>query len=470
MEQPHTSPAPMSPAEKQLLEADFTRYINRGQVKYLKAGHLDVIETRREGTVFTDAASGRDMFDCFSSAGSFNVGRHNPVIVDALHAAAAQLDMGTPGLVSEAKIAFARRLVDLAPAGLKRIIPASGGGDAVEAAIKLALGATGKTRVISTVKAYHGHTGFALSANGKEHYRHYCEPLMPGFAFVPFNDLEAMTAAVTDDTAAIIVEPVQGEAGIFVGTPEYLRGLRALCDQHGVVLIFDEIQTGFGRTGRLFACQHSGVVPDIMTLAKSIGGGLYPNAAVLYRDIPLLTDFVQANPDFHPTTGGSDLGCRVSLSVLDVLMENRLWENAETQGDRLKTALRELMDRNPRIIREVRGIGLMVGLEYLHEFMGPMMADALAKHGVFAAYSGNAPQVMRFMVPITVTDAEMDDIIRRIQAAVKDMKTLLPFALLAARVPFLLRMLNNEKVQTALFGFFRTIEDLVGRIFGKGRA
>ena len=471
MEQPRTSPAPLSPGEKQLLEADFTRYINRGQVKYLKAGHLDVIETRRTGTGFTDAASGREMFDCFSSAGSFNVGRHNPAIVAALQTAAAELDMGTSLLISEAKIAFARRLVNLAPQGLNRIMLASGGGDAVEAAIKLALGATGKTRIISTVKAYHGHTGFALSANGKEHYRQYCEPLMPGFDFVPFNDLEAMTAAVTDDTAAIIIEPVQGEAGIFVGTPEYLRGLRALCDQRGAVLIFDEIQTGFGRTGRLFACQHSGVVPDIMTLAKSIGGGLYPNAAVLYRDTPLLTDFVQDNPGFHPSsTGGSDLGCRVSLSVLDFLTENRLWENAETQGARLKAALQELMDRNPRIIREVRGIGLMVGLEYLHEFMGPMMADALAKHGVFAAYSGNAPQVMRFMVPITVTDAEMDDIIRRIRAAVKDMKTLLPFALLAARVPFLLRLLNNEKVQTALFGFFRTIEDLVGRIFGKGRA
>jgi len=459
----------MSPEEKRRLEATFMRHINRGQVKYLKAGHLDVIETDRRGTGFTDAASGRAMYDCFSSAGSFNVGRHNEYITNALANAARRMDMGSPQLISPVKIAFAQKLVDLAPGDMNRILFASGGGDAVECAIKLALGATGKQRIISTVKAYHGHTGFALSANGKEHYRGYCEPLMPGFDFVPFGDLEAMQQAAADDTAAIIIEPVQGEAGIFTGSPEYLKGLRELCDQRGMLLIFDEIQTGFGRTGRMFACEHSGVVPDIMTLAKSIGGGLYPNAAVLYRDIPLLTDFVDAHADFHTSFGGSDPGCATSLAVLEYITEHRLWENAETKGAQLKTALEELMARNPRIIKEVRGIGLMVGIEYIHEFMGPMMADALAKHGIFAAYSGNAPQVMRFMIPITVNEEELKDIIGRIEAAVQDMKTLLPLALLAARVPFLLRLLNSEKVQTFLFGLFRSVEDFISRIFGTGR-
>jgi len=264
------------------------------------------------------------------------------------------------------------------------------------------------------------------------------------------------------------VEPVQGEAGIFPGTETFLKGLREVCDQHGALLIFDEIQTGFGRTGRMFASEHTGVVPDIMTVAKSLGGGLYANAAMLYRDIPVLRGFTAAHPDFHEThSGGGDIACRVSLKVLDYLEEHKLCENAARQGARLKEALSDLMRANPRIIREVRGIGLMVGLEYVQEFMGPMMSDALAKHGVFAAYSGNAPQVMRFMVPITVNDSEMGEIIAAVREAVKDMKTLLPLALLAARIPGVLKLMNNENIQTTLFTYVRKLEDLWHR--GTGR-
>lgn len=459
--------AAMTPAEKAVIVARFERHINRGQVKYLKSGHLDVIETQRLGIGFVDPLSGREMIDCFSSAGCFNVGRHNPEVMQTLDEALDTLDMGNYDLPSEDKIAYAKRLTELAPGDLNKILFASGGGDAVEAAIKLARGATGKKQILSTVKAYHGHTGFALSANGKEHYRGYCEPLMPGFDFVPFNDLEAMRQAASDDLAAIIVEPVQGEAGIFLGDSEYLQGLRNLCDARGAVLIFDEIQTGFGRTGRMFALEHSGVVPDILTLAKSLGGGLFPNAAMLYRDIDLLTAYVEAHPDFHPSyTGGSDLGARVSTKVIDYIEAHDLCGNAERRGARLKEALQQLMADNPKIIKEVRGIGLMVGLEYIHEFMGPMMSDALAKHGVFAAYSGNAPQVMRFMAPITIDENELERLIEAIGLAVKDMKILLPLALPAARIPPVLRLLNNEKVQTTLFGFIRKLEDAAGAVSG----
>ncbi len=463
--------APIDRDEALRIVKSFERHINRGQVRYLKAGHLDVLETERIGVTFVDPISKRRMIDCFSSAGSFNVSRHNPQIMQVLVDALDEWDMGSAACLSEAKLAFARKLVDHAPGDLNRIRFAAGGGDAVDGAIKLAKGATKRTEVVSTVMAYHGHTGFALSANGKEHYRHYCEPLMPGFRFVPFNDLEAMRHAISDRTAAVIVEPVQGEAGIFVGTTDYLHGLRQLCDEMGAQLIFDEIQTGFGRTGRLFACEHAGVVPDIMTVAKSLGGGLYPNAAILYRETDTLVRFVDTYPDFHPSAvGGSDLGCKVSLAVLEYLIENRMWENAARQGERLKAALNNIRRRNPKIVKDVRGIGLMIGIDYLHEFMGPMMADALARHGVFAAYSGNAPQVMRFMAPITIDDAEMDRLIDAIEAAVADMKKLLPLALPAARVPVVLKMLNSEKVQTSLFGLLRKVEDGAKRIgLGTGR-
>ncbi len=440
----------------------FARSINRGQMDYLRSGHLDVLENERSGIGFMDGGSGRPYIDCFTSAGCFNVGRRNPVVLAALQAALDEgLDMGTTMLVSPARVELAERLVALAPGNLGRVIFAAGGGDAIDCAIRLARVATGRSRIVAMHKAYHGHTGLALSANGKAHYREFFEPLAPGFDFVPFNDLGAAEAAVTQDTAAVILEPVQGEAGIFVAENEYLRGLRALCDERGALLIFDEIQTGFGRTGKLFAAEHSGVVPDIMTLAKSLAGSLYPNAVVLYRSSAQLVAAVESEPWFHASiTGGSDIGCRVSLAVLDELVEKRLWENAEARGRELVAALETVKTENPRFIKEVRGLGLMVGVEYVHEFMGPLMSDALSKQGVFAAYSGNAPQVMRFMLPLTVDEQEMRQVIGAIRAAVHSVRWLMPLAMPAAKVPGVLPLLNDEMVQIRLFGLLRTVEDV----------
>jgi putrescine aminotransferase len=450
--------------DKTQIEKLFGRYINEGQVKYLKAGHLDVQETKREGITFTDPYSGQQLIDCFSSAGSFNTGRKNKELLAVLEKALDEYDMGNYNLVSKPKVDFAKKLISLCPGDINHILFAAGGGDAVDGAIKLARGSTGKQEIISTIKAYHGHTGFALSANGKEHYRKYFEPLMPGFTFVPFGDLDAMKAAATKNTAAIIIEPIQGEAGIFVGEDDYLHGLREICDRLNILLIFDEIQTGFGRTGKLFACQHSGVVPDIMTVAKSISGGLFPNAAILYRDRDDLLNFVRKNPDFHPSyVGSTDLGCFVSLKVMEYMETNKLWDDCLKVGEHFKAELIKIKEDNPKIIKEVRGRGLMIGIEYIHEFLGPMMTDALAKNGVFAVYSGNAPQVMRFMVPIVASKEDIDFIIDKVKSAVSDMKTILPFALLAAKIPFLLKMLNNERFQTVSFNFIRRFEDLFQR-------
>lgn len=453
---------PLSPDEKKEIEKNFSKYINKGQVKYLKAGHLDVIETERDSISFIDPVSGREMIDCFSSAGCFNVGRNNPVIIKAIDEAVETLDMGTSCFMSPQKRRLAERLAKIAPGDLSNVLFASGGGDAVDCAIKLAKAATGRNEIISTIKAYHGHTGFALSANGKEHYKQYFEPLMPGFAFVPFNDLEATKAVASEKTAAIIIEPVQGEAGIFPGEKQYLEGLRALCDELGIILIFDEVQTGFCRTGKFFAAELSGVVPDILTLAKSIGGGMFPNGAVVYNNKTCLTEFVAKNPGFHPTySGGSDIGCHVSLTVIDYLLENKVAENAEKRGAQLKKALEVLQRENPKIIKEVRGVGMMVGIEYIHEFLGPMMSDALAQNGVFAAYSGNAPQVMRFMLPVIATEDDVERVIQAINQSVKTMKLLLPVALPAAKIPWVLKMLNSEKAQTIIFNWVRSIEDLI---------
>ncbi|MDI6796558.1 MAG: aspartate aminotransferase family protein [Desulfatibacillaceae bacterium] len=432
---------------KQRILSEFGKHISKGQIKFLKAGHLDFFETKRRGAFFEDVSTGKRYLDGFSSAGCFNVGRGNPEIIKELCAAAIQSDMGSAGLLSKQKVQFAQKLVGVCPGDLKRVVFAGSGADAVEGALKLAIGASGREKVISMLKAYHGHSGFSLSANGKDYYKELFEPLMPSFDFVPFGDLEAFRKAADKNTAAVILEPIQGEGGIHVASDEYLWGLRKICDDLGIILIFDEIQTGFGRTGKLWACEHSGVIPDIMVLAKSIGGGVYPNGAVVYRDIPVLQNFVEKHPRFHFSFGGgTDIGCRVSSKVLDYIVENRLWENAEKMGGIIREGLLKLQKENPAIILEVRGRGMMLGLEYKHDFMGMLMAECLSRKGMFAAYSGNAPQVMRFQIPLTITEGEAKEVLDVVQAALKLMKLYFILLIPLSRLPLSRRLVNDPKV------------------------
>jgi acetylornithine/succinyldiaminopimelate/putrescine aminotransferase len=434
----------------------FGDHISKGQIRYLSAGHLDMLEGHRQGTTFTDATTGKTYFDGFSSAGSFNTGRRNSRVVEALCDTLNEYDMGTPLLLSRAKIKFARTLVDLAPGDLNKVIFTASGADSIEAAIKLAKGATGREEIISMVNAYHGHSGFSLSAGGKDYYKELFQPLMPGFRLAPFGDLEAIRQLASIKTAAILIEPIQGEGGIHVGTSEYLQGLRKVCDDLGIVLIFDEIQTGFGRTGRIWFSEYSGVVPDVMALAKSIGGGVYPNGAIVYRDIPVLTEFVNDNPFFHTSSGGgSNIGCKVSTEVINELVEKQLWKNAEKMGERLKNGLNEIILQHPESISEMRGKGLMIGIEYRHEFMGMLMADCLSKTGIFAAYSGNAPQVMRFMLPLTVTEDDIDDFLKRFRKAMTIQGYYLLILLPLTRISIFRKWINDPKNLIPISAFLR---------------
>jgi len=449
--------------DKKIIFSLFSRHLSKGQTKTMRAAHLDFIETRRKGIGFTDGLFERRVIDCFTSAGCFNVGRGNPEIIKALREALQKYDIGTNLLQSNVKKEFIKKLSSIAPGDCNQVIFASGGGDAIDCAIKLARGATGRNKIIAMKKAYHGHTGYSLSANGKDYYRHLFEPLEPNFVFFQFGDLDAVRQVAGPDTAAIILEPVQGEGGIFVGDDYYLKGLRNICNQFGIMLIFDEIQTGFGRTGRMFASQHSGVVPDIMTLAKSISGGLFPNAVVMYRNIPLLTQYVKSNPQFHQSiTGGSDIGCAVGIAVIDYVVKNRLWDNAERMGNSIMLGLLQIQHENPDIIKEIRGKGLMIGVEYTHEYMGALMADSLARHGIFAVYSGNQPQVMRFMVPITITQAEVAKMLDIIRKAIATMRVYLPLTKPLSKIPLLKKLLDDIHVQIAVFDIVRYFEDILG--------
>lgn len=391
---------------KQAALKAFSGHVHPQKLRMLRTAGLDVLEGRREGACVWDV-TGERYVDCISSAGSFNAGRRNPEIVRALQEALEEQDLGSFFLCRRPQAELAAKLAELAPGDLQYTMFGCGGGEANDFAIKLARGFTMKTGIISAEKAYHGHTGFALSAIGRDAYRKPFEPLMPGFRLVPFNDLAALESAMSPETAAVILEPVQGEGGIYPADDAYLRGVRELCDRNEALLILDEIQTGMGRTGRMFCAEHSGVVPDILTLGKSLGGGLYPISATVYREE--LGDFLVTHPFVHLSTfGGSDLGCTVGLATLEYLLRNRLPEHAAAMGERFQAGFGTLRERHPELLLETRRKGLMMGLQFTNPSIGPRMSYQLARNGVLALYSGNETSVMRLMPPLVIRPEEVD--------------------------------------------------------------
>ncbi|MGD0277961.1 MAG: aspartate aminotransferase family protein [Smithella sp.] len=399
--------------------SNFSKFIGPMKVRTMKAAGLDIIEDKREGVNVWDV-TGKKYIDCQTGSGIMNVGRRNPDIVEALKKALDTYDIGVFLLCSKPKADLAKKLAEITPGDLKCTIFGAGGGEANDAAIKIARGYTMKKEIIYTEKAYHGHTGFALSAIGRDAYKEPFEPLMPGFKMVPFGDIEAMKKAITSDTAAVILEPIQGEGGINIPPGDYLPQVRKLCDDHEILLILDEIQTGFARTGKMFASEHWGVVPDIMTVAKSLGGGIYPISATIFKED--IQDFFIPHPFIHLSTfGGSDLGCIVGMAVIDYIQKHDLAGHAEKMGIRFRAGLDALLKDYPSLLLEVRQSGLMIGLQYTNESIGPRMTKKLADRGVIAIYTGNDPSICRLMPPLVITPAEVDFVIDALAESMKEL-------------------------------------------------
>jgi putrescine aminotransferase len=398
--------------------ADFAEFINPMKVRTMKAAGLGIIEQRRDGASVWDV-TGKKYIDCQTGSGIMNVGRHNPEIVQTLKEALDTYDIGVFLLCSKQKADLAKKLAAITPGDLKCTIFGVGGGEANDAAIKIARGYTMKTGIIYAERAYHGHTGFALSAIGRAAYKAPFEPLMPGFTMVPFGDIEAIRRVLTDDTAAIILETIQGEGGIHIPPADYLPAVRKLCDETETLLILDEIQTGLARTGKMFACEHWDVVPDIMTLAKSLGGGIYPISATIFTEE--IQDFFVPHPFIHLSTfGGSDLGCIVGLAAIEYIEKHRLADHTETMGTRFRAGFDRLLKDFPTLLLEVRQKGLMMGLQYTNESIGPRMTKKMADRSVIAVYTGNDPSICRLMPPLVITPDEVDVVLNALEDSMKE--------------------------------------------------
>jgi acetylornithine/LysW-gamma-L-lysine aminotransferase len=276
------------------------------------------------------------------------------------------------------------------------------GAEAVESALKLVRLATGRRKIVAARRGFHGRTFGALSATWRKEYRDPFEPLVPGFDFVPYNKLEAMEEVVDEETAGVILEVVQGEGGVLLGDGEYLKGVQSLCRERGALFIVDEVQTGFGRTGRMFACQHYDLNPDLMCLAKGMAGGLPMGAVVMgarVGDLP--------RKSHGSTFGGNPLCCAAALATIDFIEAESLPAGAAALGARLKEGLKSIPSP---LIREVRGLGLMVGME-LKNSAAPCLAG-LAQRGVLALSAGR--NVMRFLPPLVISEGEVGEVVKQV--------------------------------------------------------
>ena len=392
--------APTAQALAEETYENYRAYLNPPLARVMKLSGSPV-EVAAEGATITDH-NGKTYLDFAGGYGVFTLGHRHPRVVAAVREQLEHIALSGRTMFNPLMGRLAKRLAEITPGDLAISFFANSGTEAVEGALKLARAATRREAIVTTDNAYHGKTLGALSASGRDAFRDPFLPLLEGVRRVPFGDAAALRAAVDTDVAAVIVEPVQGEGGVRIPPPGYLQAVRAACDAAGAVMIADEVQTGLGRCGALFACERDGVVPDVMTLAKGLSGGVMPIGAYIAR--PAVWNAAYAKqPLLHTSTfGGNELACAAALAALDVLIEDDLAANARARGGELLDAVRETMLRLPAVIADVRGAGLLVGVELRSEGYGGTIIPELLKRGVTAAWTLNAQRVIRLEPPLIV--------------------------------------------------------------------
>ena len=357
----------------------FAEYLSPGKAAAYESYGFDAVMGERGGSKFHDAYDDREWFNCHCNGGVFNLGHRNPAVIDAVRAALGNTDIGNHHLASAYRSELARRLAATTRDALPGVVFGVGGGEAIDLAIKAVRGCTGRSEVISARGGYHGHTGLAMAA-GDDQYREPFGPNLPNFKQVAFGDLDAMRAAISAETAAVILEPIPATLGMVMPPPNYLEGIRKLCDAQGAKFIADEVQTGLGRTGKMWCYEHYGIEPDVHRVFAE-------------------------HPFAHISTfGGAELGCVAALAVLDIVEAPGFLEHVNEISDRFAGGLTGLPF-------DLRRQGLMMGLKFPAEGGGMLAAKLLHDAGVFAVYANNDTSVLQFLPPLTLTATEADEII-----------------------------------------------------------
>ena len=384
---------------------DYATYVNPGRVETFHRLGMDFIPGKREGVWMWDVEEQKRLLNCRCSGGVFNFGHRPQIFVETLKQALDEVDVGDHMLLSEARANLGKLLAEVTPGDIQYSTFSPGGSEAIEIALKLARGYTRRPGVISVEKGYHGHTGFAL-ATGEDSFRGKFGPMPPGFNKVPFGDINTLTEAIGEDTAAVIMETIPATAGMLIPPDDYYPQIRELCDKYGAQFIVDEVQSGLGRTGRMWAIEEWDVVPDILVTGKGLSGAVYPMSATCHR--PHLDGFFQENPFIHLASfGGAELGCIVAQKVIEETAKPDFLAHVRAMGDLFAAGFERLKAKYP-IIVGWRQRGLMIGLETVDDRLGPLMTMGLAHNGVVAVFANHRPSTLQIMPPLIIQSDEVD--------------------------------------------------------------
>ena len=407
---------------------NFSFYYNRGYLDYRKS----VIEMREkpalewagQGCCFEDIL-GRKFIDCLGGYGIYSAGIRHPKILKAVADQLQRMPLSSQELLDPLRGALAKMLGEVAPGDLQYSFFINNGTDAVEGALKLARVATGRTNFISSLRGFHGKSCGALSLMGKWEYREPFLPLLPGIQFVEFGDADAVedelykADQVGKGVAAVIMEPIQGEAGAIVPPDDFWPRIRKACDEYGALLIADEVQTGMGRTGKMFGVEHWDVVPDILCMGKALGGGVMPLSAFISK--PKIWQVLEKNPFIHTSTfGGNPLACAAGIAAINVTLEEDLPGQACRKGKYLLGELIALQVRYDRLIKQARGRGLLLGLEFPNTEIGYKVVSGLFRRNVLVAGTLTNSRVVRFEPALNIDDSLLDVILDRLEDVLKE--------------------------------------------------
>ena len=368
-------------------------------------GKRGITLIRGKGAMVWDV-DGKSYIDCTAGQGVAIVGHACKPVVEAIARQAGLLITCTGSFYNDQRARLMEKLVRITPAGLDRVFLCNSGTESVEAAIKFARISTGKKEIICAERGFHGRTFGALSATHKAEYRTDFEPLVPGFSFVPFNHIGCISDAVTEDTAAVMLEVVQGEGGVYPAAPGYLAEVRQICNDHNLLLIIDEVQTGFGRTGKMFACAYHDLIPDMLCLAKGLAGG-FPIGAVL------CSDKISISKGKHGTTfGGNPLACAAALAAIKFIEQEDLPDKAAVKGNWLTKIMGA---ESVPVVSEIRQIGLMIGIELKAE--AQPYIQRLQHEGILVLPAG--PNVLRLLPPLVISDPEWKQVLGKLLQVLK---------------------------------------------------
>jgi putrescine aminotransferase len=376
-----------------------------------------LVEWSGEGSLIRNIY-GDEYIDCLGGYGIFSLGHRHPEVIRAVKAQLDRMPLHSQYLVNPITAEAGRRLAEVAPGNLRRTFFCNSGTEAIEGALKLARLYTKKHAFISTHNAFHGKSLGSLSVTGRQVFREPFQPLLADVTFVPYGDAAAIEKAVTKDTAAVILEPVQGEGGVIVPPDDYFPRVREVTAKRGALLVADEVQTGLGRTGALFGVNHWNVAPDILCLAKALSGGVIPCGSFTTTD-EIFAAF-HTNPMFHSSTfGNNPLAATAAAMAIEITVRDRLPERAARLGADLLKRLRGLQEKHPRAIREVRGKGLLIGIEMRDEALGGALAESLYGKRILVAYALNKPEVVRVEPPLNIPEPYLDRLVEALNESLR---------------------------------------------------